>query len=349
MDSQIDTTPGRAAATPRHPLPWLAGRPARTRRALTGGGLLAVVLIAGLLLSLRSGNASPTSVAAPAPLSLNAAPQAPAAPPLSDAMRDPAGGAVLHAGYDASTGGAATSADRSAAPGGTAANAWDRKIIRTGTLNLVVTDVENSLATIRGIAAQANGLVFSSNTEYQGDDMVATVTIEVPVDSFDGVMTQLRKQGVKVLTETSTSQDVSQEYTDLSAQLKNQQAQEAQLRLLMSRATTVGETLAVQQTLSQVQGQIEQDQGRLNYLSHKSDLSSITITLTPKLIAASAPAPGWQPAETAARAWQASLTLLTQAGDVLITVLVFCWWLLPLLVVGWLLLRGRRRQARLAG
>jgi hypothetical protein len=147
-----------------------------------------------------------------------------------------------------------------------------------------------------------------------------------------------------VVSETSTSQDVTEEYTDLSSQLKNLQVQEEQLRTLMDRATTVDETLTVQRELGQVRGEIEKTQGRMNYLSHRADLSSITVTLAPRALVATPE--GWQPADTAERAWNASLTTLARLADVLITVVVFFWWLIPPVLLGAWLLRSRLRARR---
>lgn len=221
---------------------------------------------------------------------------------------------------------------------------WDRKIIRNGAINLTVVSVEDSLAAVRAIAAQAEGLVFSSNTQFEGEEQVATITIQVPAATFDDVMGRLRKLGVKVVSETSTSQDVTEEYTDLTSQLKNLQAQEEQLRLLMGRATTVDETLTVQRELGTVRGEIEKIQGRMNYLSRRAELSSIVVTLAPRALVAT-PA-GWQPAGTAERAWNASLATLARLADVVITVVVFSWWLIPFLLLGVWMLRGRLRARR---
>ena len=221
---------------------------------------------------------------------------------------------------------------------------WDRKIIRTGSINLMVENVEESIAAVRSTATQAEGLVFSSNTQYEGEEIVATVTIQVPVEAFDDVMSRLRKLGTKVLSENTTSEDVTEEYTDLDSQLKNLQVQEEQLRVLMGRATNVDETLTVQRELGQVRGEIEKVQGRLNYLSRRTELSTITVTLAPSGLV---PTPeGWQPASTAERAWNASLVTLTQLADLVIAVVVYSWWLIPFLLLGAWMLRGRLRARR---
>jgi hypothetical protein len=98
-----------------------------------------------------------------------------------------------------------------------------------------------------------------------------------------------------------------------------------------------------------VQGQIEKAQGRLNYLSHHADFSSITVTLQPVpgpvATPTPAPAPEWQPGAEIQQAWDSSLTLLARAGTRVLVVGVFFWWLVlfALIAVLWLRLRLRRR------
>jgi hypothetical protein len=72
---------------------------------------------------------------------------------------------------------------------------------------------------------------------------------------------------------------VTEEYTDLSSQLRNLQATEQQLLKLMEKATKVDEILSVQKELSNTRGQIEQIKGRMQYLEKTSTTSLIDVLL----------------------------------------------------------------------
>ena len=248
--------------------------------------------------------------------------------------------------------GAPQQADRApAAPGNgaaTQANAaapWDRMIIRAVTLSLIVRDVEASIAALRDIAVGAGGFIAQSNSRHDGEYQVATITVQVPAAQFDPVVAAVRQQAVKVESENGSTQDVSEEYTDLDAQVRNLQATEAGLQRLMDRATRIEDIIALQRELTNVRGEVEKRQGRMKFLSRRSEMSTITVSLRPEALAKPPqPQPAWRPLETARKAWEASAALLTAIATVLISVVVFLWWLIPLVVLALYWWRSRRVQ-----
>ena len=225
---------------------------------------------------------------------------------------------------------------------------WDRMIIRTVTLSLIVKDVEAGLAAVRDIAGGVGGFVAQSNTRYDGEYQVATITLQVPAAQFDSVVAAIRQQAVKVDSENGSTQDVTEEYTDLEAQVRNLQATEASLQRLMDRATRMEEIIALQRELTNVRGEIEKRQGRMKFLSRRSEMSTITISLRPEALAKPPqPQPAWRPLETARKSWEASATMLSAIATGLIAVVVFLWWLIPLVLftLYWWRSKRARRSA----
>lgn len=222
---------------------------------------------------------------------------------------------------------------------------WDRMIIRTATVTLIVKDVEASIAAVRDIAGGVGGFVAQSNTRYEGENQVATITLQVPAAQFDAVVAAIRQQAVKVESENGSTQDVTEEYTDLEAQVRNLQATEASLQRLMDRATRIEDIITLQRELTNVRGEIERRQGRMKFLSRRSEMSTITVSLRPEALAKpTQPQPAWRPLEMARKAWEASVTILTAIATGLIAVVVFLWWLIPLAFLTVYLWRSRRAQ-----
>jgi hypothetical protein len=231
---------------------------------------------------------------------------------------------------------------------GVKAQGWDRMIIRTATVALTVKDVTTAIERVKAITAQQGGYVFSSESHEQGEYTYATVTIYVPAKEFDQIMPILRGldgQVEKVTSESVTSSDVTEEYTDLQSQLRNLKATEARMLDLQTRATELEDVLAVDRELRTVQGEIEQIQGRINYLDKRTDMSTVTMQLSPVAAPPLKPESNWQPFEAASKAWDASLQMLGNTVTAIITVGVFLWWLVPFAVIGvWVVLRARKRS-----
>jgi hypothetical protein len=83
-----------------------------------------------------------------------------------------------------------------------------------------------------------------------------------------------------VLADVRTGEDVGQEFVDLGARARNLRAQSKALLRLMDRAVTVSDTIRIQNQLFDVQGQLEQLEGRLRYLHDQADMSTITVSIT---------------------------------------------------------------------
>jgi hypothetical protein len=155
----------------------------------------------------------------------------------------------------------------------------ERKIIKNANLSLEVEKgkFNETFDKIASLAEQAGGYVSNTTSEaYEGSLASGTITIRVPDDKFNDVLTKVKKLG-KVMNINVSSQDVTEEYVDLESRLRNQQAQEAVLLDMMKKATTVQDSIQIQQQLSYIQEQIEIITGRMRYLDNLVSFSTIEI------------------------------------------------------------------------
>jgi hypothetical protein len=158
----------------------------------------------------------------------------------------------------------------------------DRMIVRNSNLSLVVLDITKSRDQISQLAVSLGGYVVSSSISGSGHDLTGRISIRVPDGKFEQVISQIRGLAVKVDNESTSSQDITEEYLDLESRLKNAQATESQYLALLSKASTVQDILSIQDKLSQTRQQIEQIKGRMQYLEQTSAMSLIAVSLSPE-------------------------------------------------------------------
>ncbi len=173
----------------------------------------------------------------------------------------------------------------------------DRMVIRNGELSLIVKDVAAARDAIGQLAQKFDGYVVSSYISGGEDRIRGQVAIRVPDEQFEPALAELNRLAVRVNTERTTGQDVTEEYTDLQARLKNAQAVEAQYLALLDKAKNVDEILKIYDSLSQVRQQIEQLKGRIQFLERSASMSLITVNLQPETSAKPLANPGWNPLE----------------------------------------------------
>jgi hypothetical protein len=168
-----------------------------------------------------------------------------------------------------------------------ASQAFDRKIIRNANLTVEVASPGDSQRKIVSIAESHQGFVVTSeSTQRPSEDrnkpeITINLVVRVPAAQFNQVMEEIRAVGARVIQEKVTGQDVTEEFMDLEARIKNQKALESQFLEIMKRAGKVDDALSVQRELADVRTEIEKLEGRRRFLENQSSLSTINVTLQP--------------------------------------------------------------------
>jgi len=182
---------------------------------------------------------------------------------------------------------------------GVASQPADRLIVRNVSVSMLGDDISATLGAISAVASGVGGFVVSTQLSGEEESRLGFVTIRVPEDQLSSVLNQIRGMAVRVLTEHSSAQDVTEEHVDLDARVRNLEKAEQQFLGIMERAEMVEDTLKVQRELTSVQGQLEQLKGRMQYLERTSATSLISVELRPASSPLPLVKPGWRPMETA--------------------------------------------------
>jgi hypothetical protein len=281
---------------------------------------------------------------------------------VGDAIPQRGGGAVAAPAASAAPSGASEQ-DTGGGQVGQPVNAVDdAKIVRTGTIDLQVTDVARALDAARAGIRGMGGYIGASQTRNGNDSPVATVTYRVPVARWEDALALLRSLSgltTKVVDEQTQAVEVTGAIVDLQARIRNLRASETALQGIASRATKVSDVLEVQAQLTDVRGQIEQLTAQLTDLGDRASYATLTATFSVRVVAVDAATKGWEPGRVVD---EASATLvdilqsLTSAGiwfaivwlPLLVALAVIVTVVMVVLRRLGLLSRGRREPAPIA-
>jgi hypothetical protein len=157
------------------------------------------------------------------------------------------------------------------------------RIEETGSLDLTVARgaLTPTMNKLTSLASAYGGFVASSQTQANSSDgspPSGTVTLQVPVADFSALLTQAKSLG-KTSSLTTKATDVTGQYVDLQSRITALEASRQQYLTIMAKASSIGDVLAVQAQLDNLQSQIEQLQGQLGVLQSETDYSTLVVSV----------------------------------------------------------------------
>lgn len=155
----------------------------------------------------------------------------------------------------------------------------DKKVIKTGEINMHVNSIEKAIDQIKAIALAHGGDEVSSDFSKSSARKTGFIVVKIPVDQYTETFTAIKKIAPLVTHETSRAQDVTAKFIDLESRIKNKKEHEARLRTFFNKAEDVDELIQIERELARVRTEIEQMEGQLTYLKDQTQYSTIHVTL----------------------------------------------------------------------
>jgi hypothetical protein len=320
--------------------------------------LVLAAALGGCSGSSRSTGSSTTSVGAVA-----------SAPTAADGAGLAIGNSPVTSGRNSTaySGTAASTADTAKTVTAATTSAQAQKLIVVNkTMRVETTDVQGTLTKIRQLAATSGGDITSMQVSTSVDEPVyatpldgtqpsaapesssvplqAYVTIRVPSTTYAAFIADAARLG-KVLYQSESADDVTQQHVDMRARLGNLQAEQGRLRKLFSKAKNVDDMLAIEQELTRVQGDIESMQAQLTYLENQAAMATVTIQLTEPVAIGTPAGVDWGVSTAVTDAIRAFVNTMNGLIVILGPVLAICVFVgLPLWLVVWLVRRSLHRR-----
>ena len=222
-----------------------------------------------------------------------------------------------------------------------------RRTVASANISLIVANTETALAGIAQIASDLGGYVadvdlskgmyinLSQGVSNGPESLRGAMTLRVPSDSLDEALDRIQALATDVNHLNVNRQDVTDQYTDLNARLRNLRATETELLALLTEVRArpnakVEDILAVHRSLTQIREEIETLQGRKNLLDNRIELSTVRVELIPDSVYRPIVEEPWSASGPARNALRALVATMQELLTALIWTLLY---LAPLLLV----------------
>lgn len=242
---------------------------------------------------------------------------------------------------------AASSSNQQKSPGQT-----QQYLIKTLNITMEVKDTQRVSNELQSWISTTDPLSTAQNINYQqvSDNLYdVSMAFSVQASLFPRIESYLNSYPVqhngRLLNTNMSTQNVSSDYVDTQSRLNNLRGEQQRLLTLLSHASVLGDVLSIDQRLTDVEGQIEQIEAHLNDLNGQTTFYNISVNLQPSQ-AALTPSTGW----SFGSIWQSALSAAIAFAQVLATVLVwlvvFSVYIIPVALIVWFVRRWRRAQVQ---
>ena len=177
-----------------------------------------------------------------------------------------------------------------------------RKIIYNGHVEVAVEDFTGLPDRVLALVKQFDAYVADSNTTgSKGETRRGVWKLRVPVARFEEFFKAAKGLG-ELVTSGISSRDVSEEYYDVDARIRNKTKEEERLlKLLEERPGKLEDVIAIERELSRVREELERMLGRMRVLADLTTLTTVDLTVVE--------IKGYQPAESPTLAIRARCAL----------------------------------------
>jgi Domain of unknown function (DUF4349) len=226
----------------------------------------------------------------------------------------------------------------------TESSAIARKIIYDAQVALLVDSVDPAAKSVAKLVQNARGYIAEQSvTGSPGSPRAMHWRIRIPVEQFDAFVESIGALG-ELERNNRTSQDVTEQYYDVEARIKNKKLEEQTLnKILQERSGKLEDVLKIEVELSRVRGEIEQLEGKIRVLTNLSSLASLTLDIREReKYAPAAPVVASFPTQIG-RTWDSSILNVQELGKSVVlwivgTAIWIPFWIIGL-IIAWIVLR----------
>jgi hypothetical protein len=153
----------------------------------------------------------------------------------------------------------------------------ERKIIKTGSVDLQVGNVMETKKAIEQLCKEAGAYIASESQQSYDQSIQYTQEIRIPADKFDLFINSVVAFADRVQSRNINTEDVTEEFIDVEARLDTKKQLESRYLDLLKQAKSVADILSIENQIATVRADIESMQGRMNYLKNQTAFSTLSV------------------------------------------------------------------------
>ncbi len=155
----------------------------------------------------------------------------------------------------------------------------ERMLIKRGYLTIEVDNIEKSVEDTLKLIKLEKGYTEDKSIEEKS----AFLLLRVPSKNLNSTINKLSSIG-NVTNKSVSAEDVTEQYVDTEARMKNKVVLRDRLKQLLNKAKDVKDILAIEKELNRIQGDIDSMQALLKSMKNKVDYATLSVNFKHKKI-----------------------------------------------------------------
>jgi hypothetical protein len=213
------------------------------------------------------------------------------------------------------------------------ADTISKKIIKNGNMKIQVGDIKKAQNQVRDILNKNNAYIQTEQFQNTDMDDNLDLVIRVPHKNFDALVNSFSDGLGSVLSKNISSDDVTEEYTDVSIKLANKRIYLEKYRDMLRSASTTKDMIEIQEKIRELEDEIDVAEGRLRFIDDRVNYSTLNLSLYKEKVRSSATSKigfGSRFADSVTEGWNSFVSFLLGIISfwpflLIIPVIIFLW------------------------
>ncbi|MDR6920341.1 MULTISPECIES: DUF4349 domain-containing protein [Chryseobacterium] len=154
-----------------------------------------------------------------------------------------------------------------------------KKIIKNGKMTIQVGDLKKAQNQTAEILKKSNAYIQQEQFRNTDTDENLSMMIRVPHQNFDKLINSFSDGVGSILSKNISSNDVTEEYTDVSIKLANKKIYLEKYRDLLRNASTTKDILEIQEKIRGLEDEIDVAEGTLRFIDDRVNYSTLELSL----------------------------------------------------------------------